>query len=69
MKYKLNISRDVDTDEPDNFILNLPYGFRFYDDIVHVKGFDSIREIRAAIKNGEVVPCDCNECVSDPSEL
>ena len=62
MSYKLNIARDVDTDEPDNFILNLPHGFRFYDDIYHVKGYDSIREIKAAIKNGEVIPCDCDDC-------
>jgi hypothetical protein len=68
-KYKLNVARDIDPDGDDGFILNLPYGFRFYDDIVHVKGFDSIREIKQAIKNGEVVPCDCNECVSNQSDL
>lgn len=68
-KYKLNVARDVDPDGDEGFILNLPFGFRFYDDIVHVKGFDSIREIKQAIKNGEVVPCDCNECVSNPSDL
>lgn len=69
MKYKLNVSRDVEVFDGEDYLLTLPYGFRFYDDIVHTKGFDSMREIRAAIKNGEVVPCDCNECVSHPSEL
>ena len=28
-KYKLNVPRDVDTDEPGSYILNLPRGFRF----------------------------------------
>jgi hypothetical protein len=37
-KYKLNVARDVDLDGDDGFILNLPYGFRFYDDIVHTIG-------------------------------
>ena len=68
MKYKLNIARDVDPDGDYGFILNLPYGFRFYDDIVHTKGFDTMKEVMWSAKN-EVVPCDCNECVSDPADL
>ena len=59
--YKLNISRDVDTDEPDSFILNLPRGFRFDDDLVHVRGFDTMRELRAAVKT-DVIPCTCTSC-------
>ena len=62
-KYKLNIARDVDTDE-DVYILNLPYGFRFDDDIVHVRGFDTMRELRHAVKY-EVIPCDCAECIQN----
>lgn len=61
MQYKLNIARDVDTDEPDNFILNLPAGFRFYDEICHTKGFDSMAELKREIK-WQVVPCDCEQC-------
>jgi len=65
MKYKLNISRDVDTDEPDVFILNLPAGFKFSHDVMdlsHVRGYDSIKEIRKDIKDGWVVSCDCDGC-------
>lgn len=61
MKYKLNVARDVDTDEPGSYILNLPKGFRFYDDLVHIKGYDTMRELRESIK-WEVIPCDCKEC-------
>lgn len=61
MKYKLNVARDVDTDEPNNYILNLPRGFRFDDDMVHVRGFDTMRELRDAVKN-DVIPCQCFDC-------
>ena len=66
MKYKLNVSRDVDTDEPGVFILNLPKGWRldepvFGNDIQHVMGFDSMKELRTYAKDG-VVPCNCTGC-------
>lgn len=64
MKYKLNAARDVDTDEPGVFILNLPAGWRFSHDpwdIEHVRAYDSMRELREDIKDF-VVPCDCDEC-------
>jgi hypothetical protein len=66
MGYKLNKSRDVDTDEPGVYILNLPKGFRFDehsspDDRVHVMGFDSMRELRDAVKHS-VIECDCLGC-------
>jgi hypothetical protein len=62
MKYKLNVKRDVDVTEDGNYILNLPNGFRFDEhsypnDRHHVKGYDSLKEIRADIKF--VIPCDC----------
>jgi hypothetical protein len=65
--YKLNKARDVDTDEPGVYILNLPKGFRFDehtspDDRSHVMGFDSMRELRDAVKN-MVIPCDCKYCI------
>jgi hypothetical protein len=66
MKYKLNVAQDVDTDEPDVYILNLPKGWRFDeasspDDRVHAKGFDSMKELRAEVKFS-VVPCNCSGC-------
>lgn len=64
-RYKLNVSRDVDVDgygDDVGYILNLPDGFRFYDEVVHVRGFDSMRELRAAAKD-TVIPCDCNGCI------
>ena len=61
MKYKLNVQRDVDTDEPGTYILNLPRGFRFDDDLVHTRGYDTMRELRDAVKH-EVIPCDCPSC-------
>lgn len=61
-KYKLDVARDVDTDEPENFILNLPNGFRFVDDLVHVRGFDSMQELRKVARQ-EVIQCCCAQCV------
>jgi hypothetical protein len=60
VKYKLDIKRDVD-DCGDGYMLWLPFGFRFYDDLVHCRGFDTIAEIKTAAKN-DVVECDCKEC-------
>jgi hypothetical protein len=68
MKYKLNVKRDVDTDEPGVFILNLPNGWRFDDndghrpgDYSHVRGYDSMKELRDDIKHA-VIPCQCADC-------
>jgi len=66
MKYKLNVKRDVDTDEPDVYILNLPKGWRFdedsrEDDRSHVRGYDTMKELREDIKYN-VIPCDCGSC-------
>lgn len=62
-KYKLNVPRDVDTDEPGSYILNLPRGFRFDDEIVHTRGFDSMKELRTAVRT-EVIPCTCKDCAA-----
>ena len=62
--YKLNVTRDVDTDEPGVFILNLPAGWKFDHDaysLEHVRGYDTMKELRADIKDW-VVSCDCAEC-------
>jgi hypothetical protein len=68
MKYKLNVKRDVDTDEPDVYILNLPKGWRFDDqaghkhgDYSHVRGYDSMKDLRSDIKDS-VISCQCFSC-------
>ena len=63
-KYKLDVKRDVGTDEPGVFILNLPGGWRFNHDpmaLLHTYAYDSMRELRNDIKYS-VEPCACNEC-------
>jgi len=60
MKYKLK-KNDVDQCE-DGYMVFLPYGFRWNDDIVHVRGFDTMAEVRAAAKT-DVVECGCLECI------
>jgi len=66
MKYTLNVSRDVDRDEPGVYILNLPRGFRFDEhsaenDRSHVRGYDTMKDLRFDVKNS-VVACDCSNC-------
>jgi hypothetical protein len=62
MKYKLDIKRDVDPDGDCGFILNTPRWFRMYDDYVHVRGFDTMQELKEWVKMGGVIPCDCDDC-------
>jgi 23S rRNA G2445 N2-methylase RlmL len=68
MRYKLDMRRDVDADEPGVFILNLPYGFRFEDsheeNPEHVRGFDTVAEVRKAAQN-DVTTCACRECTAN----
>jgi len=65
-KYKLDVKNDVDvctsrfSDDTD-YLLHLPYGFRFSDEVVHIRGFDSMKEVKEAAKK-DVVPCDCENC-------
>lgn len=67
--YKLNVKRDVDTDEPGVFILNLPGGWRFtHDRLLHSYAYDSMQELRADIK-GSVVRCGCTECQRMTAEV
>ena len=64
MKYKLNVARDVDVDgygDDVAYILNLPRGFRFNDDLVHVRGYDTMQELRISAKN-EIISCQCFDC-------
>ena len=67
-KYKLDIKRDVDIDgqpsSPDGYILNLPYGWRIYDEVCHTRGFDSMKELREYASKF-VVKCDCQECTEN----
>ena len=67
MKYKLDIKRDVDGPAGD-YLLWLPFGYRFSDEIVHVRGYDTIAEIRKAAKE-DVVECDCDDCKVNIQEL
>lgn len=60
-KYKLDVDRDVDPDGDSGWILNLPNGWRFRSEIVHTRGFDTMKELRFDAKN-DVVPCDCDQC-------
>lgn len=64
MKYKLNIKRDVDGTGDGDWLLWLPFGFRFSDDLVHVRGYDTLAEIRKAAKT-DVIECDCKECAEN----
>jgi hypothetical protein len=71
MKYKLNISRDVDAQPRTSFgysgndgvdyMLTLPIGFCIWESGEHTAGFDSMSELREAIKK-DVMPCDCDDC-------
>ena len=68
-KYKLNIQRDVDVSagggpfsDAVDYILNLPHGFRFYNEIVHVRGYDSMLELKTSARD-DVIVCDCAECL------
>ena len=63
MKYKLDVNRDVDQTD-DGYMLCLPFGFRFYDDLVHTRGFDTMKELRDAART-EVIVCDCEECAAN----
>jgi hypothetical protein len=60
-KYKFDRA-DVDVFEDNDIMLTLPYGYRFSDDLVHVRGYDTIAEIKQSIKRGDVIPCDCDAC-------
>lgn len=65
MRYKLNVDRDVDVNEDDTLVLNLPRGFKFSHDVLevcHTCGYDTMRDLRQDIKSW-VVPCDCKDCI------
>jgi len=67
MTYKLNIKNDVDItpawDGGNEYFLWLPFGYRFSDDLVHCRGFDTLAEVKQSAKN-DVIECDCAECAS-----
>jgi hypothetical protein len=68
MTYKLNIKKDLeitplDYDDANEYFLWLPFGYRFSDDLVHCRGFDTLAEVKAAAKN-DVIECNCVECAS-----
>ena len=64
--YKLNIKRDVEitpcwNDDGNEYFLWLPFGYRFSDDLVHCRGYDTLAEVKQSAKN-DVIECDCAEC-------
>lgn len=59
-KYQLDVKRDVDPNE-DGFFLYLTPGWRFDDDVVHCRNFDTMPDLRRAVKK-DVIECDCTEC-------
>lgn len=61
--YKLDVARDVDADGDLGFVLNLWWGWRFDDDLVHTRGYDTMREVRLAAKQ-DVIPCACSDCLA-----
>jgi hypothetical protein len=67
MTYKLNIKRDLDItpawDGGNEYFLWLPFGYRFSDDLVHCRGYDTLAEVKQSAKN-DVIECDCAECAS-----
>jgi hypothetical protein len=67
MTYKLNIKNDVDItpawDGGNEYFLWLPFGYRFSDDLVHCRGYDTLAEVKQSAKN-DVIECDCAECAS-----
>jgi hypothetical protein len=67
MTYKLNIKNDVDItpawDGGNAYFLWLPFGYRFSDDLVHCRGYDTLAEVKQSAKN-DVIECDCVECAS-----
>lgn len=61
MKFKLNVFRDVDPDGDSGYILNLPNGFRFCNELVHTRGYDTMQELRKAARE-DTTQCNCNDC-------
>jgi hypothetical protein len=60
--YKLR-QQDIDSD-PDGFILNLPAGFQFENDLgCHTRGFDTMKELRDEARTA-VIRCDCSSCTN-----
>lgn len=59
-KYQLDVKRDVDVNE-DGYFLYLTPGWTFDNEIVHCRNFDTMAELRAAVKT-DVIKCQCTEC-------
>jgi len=61
-KFKLDVAKHVDYyAEDETYMVCLPYGWRFDDDIVHTRGYDTLKELKADVKTS-VIPCTCVEC-------
>ena len=60
MKNKKIMFWDDERDIGNSLIVTLNYGYRFAADDGHVRGFDTIKEAKQAVR--EAVHCDCEEC-------
>jgi hypothetical protein len=60
MKFKLDVTRDVSIGD-DSCVLVLPLGWRFDDELIHVRTFDTLKDLRTAART-KVIPCDCYQC-------
>jgi len=61
-RYPLDIARDVDPDGGGGYILNIFFGWRFDDDLVHTRGYDTLAELRKSA-NFDVIRCACTSCL------
>ena len=63
-KYKFN-PNDLhiysDWEKGNNYVLFLPKGFRFNDELTHTRSFDTMTSLRIACED-EVISCDCKDC-------
>jgi len=67
MAYRLNVNRDVDPDGDQGFILNLPRGYRFSDEVVHVRGYDTFKQLMDSAAQ-DVIKCNCSDCKRKKSQ-
>lgn len=68
-KYELNPAQEVYVDVDyygsgqRKYILSLPYGYKIRGENIHVKGYDTMDELKKEAINN-VAPCDCGECAA-----
>ena len=58
---------DVALDLACGGILNLPRGYRFSDEIVHVRGYDTFKQLMDSAAQ-DVIKCNCSDCKRKKSQ-